>query len=49
MLRDGWLKTYPIAQPSVYCYHTLAGADCFSKPKREQRDRLISSSYEGDF
>jgi len=49
MLRDGWLKSYAIAQPPLYCYHTLADADCFSKPKRGQQDRLISSAYEGDF
>ncbi len=48
MLRDGWLKTYAIAQPPVYCYHTLADADCFPKQKRAQKDRLINSSYEGD-
>ncbi len=49
MLRDGWLKTYAIAQPPVYCYHTLADADCFSRQKREHKDRLINSFYEGDF
>ena len=49
MLNNGWLKTYPIAQPPIYCYNTLGDADCFPKPKREHKDRLTSSSYEGDF
>ena len=49
MLRDGWLKTYAITQPPVYCYHTLADAECYSKPKRDQKHRLINSSYQGDF
>lgn len=49
MLRDGWLKSYAIAQPPVYCYTTLADADCYSKPRRQHRDRLINAPYEGDF
>ena len=49
MLQDGWLKTYPIAQPDVYCYHTLAGPDCYSEPKRDQKDRLINATYDGVF
>jgi hypothetical protein len=47
MLNVGCLKTYPIAQPPIYCYNTLGHADCFLKPKREHKDRLTSSSYEG--
>ena len=49
MLRDGWLKSYAIAQPPVYCYHTLAEADCFAAPKRAHKDRLINAPYEGVF
>lgn len=49
MLNNGWLKTYPIAQPPIYCHNTLGDADCFPKPKPEHKDRLTSSSYEGDF
>jgi len=49
MLNNSWLKTYPIAQPPIYWYNTLGDADCFPKPKREHKDRLTSSSYEGDF
>lgn len=49
MLRDGWLKSYPIGQPAVYCYHTIADADCFPAQKKDQKDRLINPSYNGDF
>ena len=49
MLRDGWLKSYAIAQPPVYCYTTLADTDCYSKPRRQHRDRLTNAPYEGDF
>ena len=49
MLNNAWLKTYPIAQPPIYWYNTLGDADCFPKPKREHKDRLTSSSYEGEF
>ena len=49
MRRDGWLKSYPIADAPVYCYHTLADADCFSRPKPDQKDRRMSPSYDGDF
>ena len=49
MLGDGWLKTNVIAQPSVYCYHTLADADCFPKPKHAHKDRQINPSYNGMF
>jgi len=49
MLTNGWPKTYPIAQPPIYCYNTLGDADCFPKPKREYKNRLASSSYEGEF
>ena len=48
MLRDGWLKSYPIAEAPVYCYRTLADADCFAKPQAGQKDRQISPAYEGD-
>ena len=49
MLTNGWLKTYPIAQPPIYCYNTLGDGDCFPKPKREYKEPLTSSSNEGDF
>jgi hypothetical protein len=45
MLSDGWLESNVTAQPPVYCYHTLADADCFTVPKHEHKDRLINSSY----
>ena len=49
MLQDGWLKSYPVAQPPVYCYKTLADTDCFPSQKLEHKDRQISSSYEREF
>ena len=49
MLRDGWLKSYPIAESPIYCYNTLGDADCYPTQKFEQKDRLINSAYEGDF
>jgi hypothetical protein len=49
MVSDGWLKSRVIAQPPVYCYRTLADADCFSTPKHEHQDRLTASPYQGVF
>ena len=49
MLRDGWLKSYSIGQPPVYCYHTLADADCFARPQLGEKTRLLNSAYDGDF
>jgi hypothetical protein len=49
MLSDGWLKSRVIARPPVYCYHTLADADCYSKPRPHHKHRLIAPSYEGEF
>ena len=49
MLSDGWLKSRVVAQPPLYCYHTLADADCFAKPNPEHKHRLIAPPYEGVF
>ena len=49
MLRDGWLKSYSIGHPPVYCYHTLADADCFARPQPGEKTRLLNSAYDGDF
>ena len=45
MLQDGWLKSYPVAQPPVYCYKTLADTDCF--PTQHPRAALRSTSHTG--
>lgn len=34
MLSDGWLKGRRIPTQPVYCYETLADADCFLEPRK---------------
>jgi len=39
MLADGWLKAPPQPVARVYCYHTLADADCHAEPVPGQSPR----------
>ena len=49
MLQDGWLRSRAITVQPVYCYHTLADADCFANARPDQKDRRIGADYNGVF
>ena len=48
ILARGWTTLPASAQPRgyIYCYRTLAEADCFDSPQPGQENRLVS--YNGD-
>ena len=48
ILSRGWttLPATADARGTIYCYRTLAQADCFSTPQAGQENRLVS--YNGD-
>ena len=48
ILSRGWttLPATADARGTIYCYRTLAEADCFATPQAGQENRLVS--YNGD-
>lgn len=41
MLRDGWLDAREVRLEPVFCYRTIADADCYREAQVGERNRLI--------
>jgi hypothetical protein len=46
MVNDGWLEGRRIPTGPVYCYETLAQADCYATAKERRDDQLINRQKE---
>jgi len=40
-VKDGWLESRKIAPPDIWCYDTIGQADCFEKPDKAEKHRLV--------
>ena len=41
ILKHGWARAHPKTPPQIYCYRTLADADCYEVPQPHMEERLI--------
>ena len=41
MLRDGWLDAREVRLEPVFCYRTIADADCYREAQVSEYNRLI--------
>lgn len=49
MVSDGWLKGGRIETDPIYCYETIADADCYRTPRKAELHRQTVRIEVGDF